>query len=139
MSNSIDVDIAVLNRIASDATLKTIMPDGTWWKVSASGKTRVVLLDLLHHEVTEMQGAIAYEQMLYLVKAVEYSQSGLNVINAAKRIQALLLDAVFPITGYTVMRIQLSELVHYAEPDSANPDQRWQHCGAVYRVSVSPN
>jgi len=131
--------VAVYTKVAGDAQLKTLLPDGVYWDVSASGKTRVVILKLMNHEATDMFGHCAFEQPIYLVKAVEFSTSKLNVLNAAKRIDALLNNQPLTITGYTLMTTQLMECVEYNEPDTANPDGRWQHCGAMYRVTVSPN
>src|SRR5262245_38394075 len=139
MPHTSDVDGALIGKLSADATLKTLLPDGVYFDISASGKTRIVIVKLMHHETVDMFGASAYEQPLYLVKAVEQSQSALNVINAAKRIDAILNNQPLTITGYQLMTLQCREYVRYAEADSVNPDLRWQHCGGLYLVSVSPN
>jgi len=139
MAHPSDVDAALLGKLSADSALKALMPDGVFYDLAASGRTRIVIVKLMHHETVDMFGGPAYEQPLYLVKAVEQSSSALNTINAAKRIDALLNNQPLTINGYTLMTLQFREYVRYAEADSVNPDLRWQHCGGLYLVSVSPN
>lgn len=134
-----DVDLALLGKLSADAQLKTLMPDGCYWDISPSGKTRIVIVKLMGHDLTDMFGGEAFEQPLYLVKAVELSTSAANVINAAKRIDQLLNNQALTISGYSLMTLQYQEYIRYAEADSTNPDARWQHCGGMYLISVSPN
>src|SRR5262245_30001688 len=115
------------------------MPDGVFWDISPAGKTRIVIVKLMGHELTDMFASAAFEQPLYLVKAVELSTSAANVINAAKRIDALLNNGTLAPAGYSLMTLQYQEYIRYAEADTTNPDARWQHCGGMYLVSVSPN
>lgn len=134
-----DIDLALLAKVSSDAALKALMPDGVWWDISPSGKTRIVIIKLMHHETVDQFNGCAFESPLYLIKAVEYATSPANVINAAKRIDALLNNQPLTVAGYGVSAVQYQEYVHYAEPDSANPDARWQHCGAMYLITAAPN
>jgi hypothetical protein len=134
-----DVDAALLAKVASDSQLKALMPDGVWWDVSKTGLTRLVIVKLMDHTATDMFGSCAYEEPLYLVKAVEYSLSAANVVNAARRIDTLLNNQQLLVTGYSLMTMQFDQYVRYQEVDTANPDARWQHCGGMYRISVAPN
>lgn len=138
MPHSSDILLSLIARLSGDAQLAALLPDGVWLDIAGSGKTRVVTIKQMHHETTDMFAACAFEQGVYLVKGVEYTKSALNVINAAKRIDALLNGQRWTIAGYTLMAAQYTEEVQYQEADSAQADARWQHCGAMYRVTVSP-
>lgn len=138
MPYSGDVDSALVSKVLGDAQLAALMPDGVYWDVSASGKTRVVIVSLLSPSVTYAFDAGAFEEKLYLVKAVELNTSAANVKAAAARIDALLNGGTLALTTYDLMNMELREPIHYAEPDPANKDARWQHYGGVYAVYVSP-
>lgn len=138
MADSAEVDEAVIGRLVGDATLSSLMPDGVYFGVAKKSATRFVVVEQLTHDDNYMLGGEAYERFEYLVKAVEKNLSGLNVDNAAARIQTLLQDAPLTVTGYTLMRIQRTERVRYTEPDADNADARWQHSGGRFEAYVSP-
>jgi hypothetical protein len=133
-----DIDSALVAKLLNDATLAALMPDGVYWDIAASGKTRVVIVKLMSHAVEPMFGGRAYEAATYLVKAVELSTSGSNAKAAGRRIDALLDGGTLAINGYGLMTIALDEYVRFAEDDPDNADARWQHYGGIYAVTVSP-
>jgi hypothetical protein len=133
-----DVDGALVAKLLADAPLMALMPDGVWWDVSGSGKTRVVIVKLMSHTVEQRFGGKAYEMPVYLVKAVELTKSSANAQAAARRIDAMLDGGTLAPTGYSLMTMQLEEEVHYQEADPDNADARWQHWGGMYSVWVSP-
>ena len=112
------------------------MPDGVYWDVAAHGKTRFVIVSQVLHEDAPMLQSTAYESFLYLVKAVELTTSGANIIAAADRINVLLHQANFSVTGYTLMSSVRTERVRFTEVDEENKDVRWQHRGGRYEVTV---
>ena len=138
MADTSDVDAAVVGRLLADATLMGLMPDGVYWDVARQGATRFVIVSQVFHLDVPMQAQTAYEQITYLVKAVELATSGANIQAAAARINALLHDATFTITGYGLMNSQRVERVRYVDPDPEDPDVRWQHRGGRYELTVSP-
>lgn len=138
MADSSDVDAAVVGRLIADAQLAALMPDGVYWDVARQGSTRFVIVSQVLHQDVPMQGSTAYEQFTYLVKAVELATSGANIQAAAARINALLHDATFSVTGYGLMLSQRVERVRYVDPDPEDPDVRWQHRGGRYELTVSP-
>ena len=81
----------------------------------------------------------AYEEFTYVIHAVELAKSGANIQAAAARINALLHDATFAITGYSLMCSQRIERLKVVIPDAENPDERWQYLGGQYQVTVSPS
>jgi len=139
MSDSSAVDAAVITRLLNDATLAALMPDGVWWDVAASGKTRFVIVSLvIHFDEDQMPGTTVFEDVTYLVKAVELSTSSANIQAAAARIQELLHGATFSVTGYGLMSSQRVERVRFTEVSDDDKDQRWQHRGGRYKVMVAP-
>lgn len=138
MSYSGDVDSALIAKLLADAPLTALMPDGVFYDVAASGKTRFVIVKLMSHTVERMFGGKAYEAPVYLVKAVESGSGTVNTKAAAARIDAILDDGTLTVTGYGLMKMQLEEYVRYAEPDPDNADARWQHRGGMYSIWVSP-
>ena len=69
----------------ADATLMALMPDGVYWDVARQGATRFVIVSQVFHLDVPMHGQTAYEQVTYLVKAVELATSGANIQAAACR------------------------------------------------------
>ena len=117
----------------------TLMPDGVFMDMAPSGATRFVLVSVVIAEDSYVFEGIAWEQVLYLVKAVERSSSGAGVSAAAARIHTLLQGAALSITGYTNMLCRRTERVRYTEVDPEDNDARWQHRGGRYEITASPN
>jgi hypothetical protein len=138
VADSSDVDAAIVGRLLADATLTSLMPDGVYWDVARHGSTRFVVVSQVFHQEVPMFGATSYEQFTYLVKAVELATSGANIQAAAVRIQTLLHDATFAVTGYGLMNSQRVERVRFVDPDPEDPDIRWQHRGGRFEVTVCP-
>ena len=136
MASTAAVDAALIARLASDATLTASAPGGVFRDTAPQGvSTPFVIVTQLTHEDVYAIGSQAYESLVYLVKAVDLSTSGLAAQSAADRIQVLLQGATPTVTGYRVMLIQRDERVAYTEVDDAG-DRRWQHRGGRYLVMV---
>lgn len=138
MSDPSDVDAALVSLLAADATLTGYMPDGVFVDIAPNSKTKFVIVSLVAHNDNYMFGGEAYEQSVYLVKAVDNATSGVTVKSAAARIQALLQDAILSVTGYAASPISRDERIRYTEVDDINQDIRWQHRGGHYSVLMSP-
>ena len=138
MAESSNVDAAVVGRLLNDAPLMSLMPDGVYWDLGVQGAIRFVVVSQAFHRDVPMQGGTAYEEFTYVVQAVELAKSGANIQAAAARINALLHDATFTITGYDLMCSQRIERLRVVIPDAEDPDKRWQYLGGSYQVSVSP-
>ena len=139
MPDPSEVDAAIVAKLAGDATLLALMPDGVYVDVAPSGKTQFVIVSLAtHHDEPMINSGTAFELSQYLVKAVEQSNSGTTVKTAAARIDALLQHVALTITGYSHAITRRAERVRYTEVDEVNRDIRWQHRGGRYDVMVSP-
>ena len=112
----------------------TLMPDGVWFGVAPPNKTKFVIISLASSHDELQFGSRAFEELVYLVKAVEQSTSMTNVKAAAARIDALLNFQPLTATGYGNVMPSRSEYVEYPEVDEINPDINWQHCGGLYEV-----
>lgn len=137
MPDSGAIDAALSSRLLSDVTLQGLMPDGVWFDVAAPGKTRFVVLSLLAQTDVGMFNGRAFENGLYLVKAVALATTGANVRQAAARIDTLLDQSTLEATGYGQITIRREARVRYTEVDDEN-DTRWQHWGGHYWVTASP-
>ena len=139
MSDSSEVDAAVIAALTNDATLAALMTDGVWRDVAPQSKTKFVVVAQQDHVDRYVQTTAAYEEFVYLVKAVDANVSGSTVKTAAARIHTVLQDAALTITGYGLMLIERIERVAFTETDPDQQDRRWQHRGGLYRVFVQPS
>lgn len=137
MADSSQIRKALVAKLAGDAALTALCPDGVYRSVSASGKTRFVIVDLSAGFDQSVFGARAIEEPTFLVKAVMLDNSAVSVSAAAARIDALLESQPLTITGYSHMNTSRVEPVEYTEVDELNNDIRWQHAGGRYEVSAS--
>lgn len=138
-ADSSQVDAALVAKLLGDTALMAITSDGVYFDEAPDGKTRFVIVQQHAHEESVMQpGATAFETFVYLVKAVTTGGSGADVSAAALRIQALLHFGTLTPTGYSLMSMERTERIRYAEVDDKST-VRWQHRGGLYQVMVSPN
>lgn len=139
MASSADIDAALVTLLASDATLTALLPDGVYLDEGPPGVRRFVVVSLVdEHDEAVFQGR-AFEDALYLVKAVALSTAitAANAKAAEARIDVLLEDQPLNVSGYTHMAMYREERVRLTEVDESNPDLRWFHRGGRYRVQQS--
>lgn len=139
MPDSSDVDAALVAKLLGDATLTATMPDGVYFDEGKQGATKFVIVSLVSESDEPMFNARAYEDAIYLVKAVALGTSGADVKTAAARIDALLDGQPLAVTGYALMVMQRVERIRYTEVDDVDRAIRWQHRGGRYQIVVSPN
>jgi hypothetical protein len=138
MPDSFDVDTALIAKLSGDATLAGLMPDGVYFDQAAPSKTRFVIVSLLDSSDEPMfDSRRAFEEALYLVKAVEQGSSATNTKAAAARIDALLDGQPLTVSGYTLMTMRRETRIRAVEVDPADETIRWQHRGGHYQVMVS--
>lgn len=137
MPDSSDVDNALILKLLGDSVLMALTPDGVFFDEAAQGKTRFVIVSLVNEDDAQMFQNRAYEDALYLVKAVALSTSGANIKAAAARIDALLEGGTLTVAGYTLMTMHRESRVRYTEVDDIDRSIRWEHRGGRYQVMVS--
>lgn len=138
MSESGAIDAALSAKLLNDAALTALMPDGIFFDIARKDVTRFVLISLINEDDDLMFNGRAFEEHLYLVKAVALATTGADVRAAAARIDVLLdgPDAL-AIAGYSDTRIQRIHRVRYTEVDDTN-ETRWQHRGGHYELWAVP-
>ncbi len=142
MPDSSEIDAALVAKLQADTGvggLATLMPGGTWMDAGPAGSTQHVIVSLVDaHDEPVFEGR-AFEDGLYLVKAVELSTVAVkNIKAAAARIDALLEGGTLTIAGYRLMVMRRVERVRVTELDDAASSIQWQHRGARYQVMVAP-
>jgi hypothetical protein len=135
--DSSDIDAALLAVLNGDASLNALLPDGTFMDEAPPGAKRFVIISLLDARDEARFGGRAYEDALYLIKAVGLSTVNPNMKAAAFRIEQLLEDQLLTVTGYTPMALHREERVRLTEVDDIDPTIRWYHRGGRYRVLQS--
>lgn len=148
MPDSSAIDTAVIGLLQGDATLKTLMPGGVYYQVAPPDSKQFVIVSIVESADQIMFGGRAWESVLYLVKAVEFSSPTVHNNNAkaaADRIDALLdpqppaPPAALTITGYGVLNVQREgRRLRETEVDEIDSTLHWVHRGANYRVLAEP-
>lgn len=137
MPDSSAVDAAIVSALLNDTTLMALMTDGVFWDQAKPGAEKFVIVSLVDEADEGKFGGRAYEDALYLVKAVALGSSGADVKTAAARIDTLLEDKSLTASGYAWMTAHREARVRYTEVDDVDPSIKWQHRGGRYRVQMS--
>jgi hypothetical protein len=142
MPDSTEIDIALVARLSGDAELQALLPDGVFVNQAKQGKTKFTLVSLVIATDAGNFAAVgtrrAYEDCLYMVKAVTLDASRATAGNAAARIDALLDDQPLTITGYHCASIAREERIDETEVDDLDATIQWQHRGGRYRIVAVP-
>jgi len=140
VANVAAVDAAIIARLAGDAALLALLPDGVYRDVAPASKTRFAIVQYQTHEDEEGLLTPLYESARYRVTARVLETSGLTAEAAAYRIHVLLQDVPLAgIAGYTHMSTLRVQVVRHTEVDAMDNDIRWQHAGGDYEIFVSPD
>ena len=144
MPDSSAIDQALIDKLLNDATLRALMPDGVFFEeagasmVGGGNPTQFVIVSLVDAVDEPMFGGRAYEDVLYLVKAVELSSVATkNIKAAAARIDVLLEDQPLTVAGYTWMTCHRESRIRLTEVDDQDTTIRWFRRGGHYRVEMS--
>ena len=138
MSDSSDIDAALVVKLASDAALLALCPNGVYVDEAPSGATRFVIVSLVDEADEAVFGGRAIEDALYLVEARMLSTiAGANIKAAAARIDALLEDQPLTVAGYTGMAVFRESRLRTTEVDDQDSTLRWYRRGGHYRVQMS--
>lgn len=139
MADSSLIDSALLARLGNDATLAGYMPDGVFWDEASAGKRRFVIVSLLDHADGQIFEGRAWEDALYLVKAVALTTAtnDTTMKAAAARIDELLNEQPLTITDHVLMTMHREARVRITEVDDRDPSLRWWHRGGHYRLMAT--
>lgn len=140
MPDSSDIDNALVSRLGADATLLGFVPNGVYWEEGPPGSTRFVVVSLVDEEDVPRFGGRAFENALYMVKAVVLSSvanASTVIKNAAARIDVVLEGQTLAPAGYAHMAMHRENRIRITEVDDVDPTIRWFHRGGQYRVVMS--
>lgn len=137
MSDSSLIDNALISKLSGDNTLLGYCPNGVYYGEAPEGMTRFVVVQLMEETDVAQFGERAFEDGLYLVKAVMLSTANGNIQAAAARIDALLENATLSVSGYTTAGIYRDSRVRITEVDDMDSSIRWYHRGGYYRVVMA--
>jgi len=138
MADSSDIDNALVTKLANDATLLALCPNGVYVDEAPPGSTRFVIVSLVEEADAGIFGARAFEDALYQVEAQMLSTvAGANIKAAAARIDALLEQGTLTVAGYSLMALFRESRIRLTEVDAADNAIRWYRRGGNYRLVVS--
>lgn len=135
------VDDALIAKLLNDSQLRSLCPDGVWSDQAGEGKERFVIISLVEHSDVPVFEGRAFENALYLVKAVIKNGKG-DIKAASARIDAILSGAdgrgaIIPVPDFGELSVVREARVRYTEVDDQTPALRWLHRGGRYRVHAS--
>jgi hypothetical protein len=145
MSDSTEIDKAIIARLSGDAQLLALLPDGVHAHVAPQGKTHFCIVSLVIARDVPTFGSVgtrrAGEECTYMMKAVTLGASRGVAGDAAQRIDELLQDQPLTITGYhcaSIARAVDDGRIDETEVDDVDASIRWQHRGGRYQLLAIP-
>lgn len=135
------VDDAIIAKLLNDSQLRSLCPDGVWSDQAGEGKERFIIVSLVEaNDVPVFEGR-AFEDSLYLIKAVIKNGKG-DIKGACSRIDEILSGAdgrgaIIPVPNFGELSIAREARVRYTEVDEEEPTLRWLHRGGRYRVHAA--
>lgn len=141
MTDSSEIDNALVAKLGADATLLALMPNGVYFVDVGPppNSTRWVEVALVNTDDVQMFQRRSHEVIRYQVKAVGLATTNPDMKAAAARIDALLNRGTLSVSGYTTMIMQREMRIRYQEENADPPTLRWYHRGAQYTVMMSLN
>ena len=137
-SDSSDLDAALVQLLQTDSTLAALLVDGVYIDLAPPNARQFGIVSVMDELDEDDFDGRAYEDVLYLVKAVELSTvSPKNIKPAAARIDALLARARFTATGFPDVTCQRERRIRTTEVDDVDKTIRWSHRGGLYRVMAT--
>lgn len=137
MPDSSAIDNALIALLGSDSALLALCPNGVYWDEAPPGSTRFVIVSLVDEHDDPMFSGRAFEDGLYLVKAVMLSTASGDIRAAAARIDVLLEQQSLTVSGYNTSTMRRESRLRFTEVDEVDTSIRWQHRGGRYEVVVS--
>lgn len=135
MADSSEIDAALVGRLLADAPLAALLPDGVFIDLANAGAQRFVIVSLVSEaDAPTFDQPRAFEDAVYMVKAVALSSTGANIRDAAKRIDDLLDGGPLTIPGYQLMTLHRESRFRAVEADEGDKTIRWEHRGGNYRL-----
>lgn len=141
LPEGVGVDVALVDYLNADATLRAALPDGAYYAEAPPGSKRFVVVELVTHEdAGAYSGTDAFQVITYLVRAIAIStlvdETAMNTI--AERLYAVLQDAAIPVPGYPAgVTITRATRIRDTVPDLIDKTLRWHYRGGQYVAHAS--
>jgi len=124
------------DHLVADATITSLLGDGTSGvyhrTAPRDATTPLVVFDRSAGTPTwTFTTVAAFEDDVWLVKAIARGGSATTAEDIAARIDLRLNNAQFAITGRTLQYCRRVAAIDYGEGDGAD---QYHHCGAIYRL-----
>lgn len=130
------VKAGLTSKLTGDATLTAMLASSTsvYDKVAPQGSALpYVIFQKQTGSPRYTMGGPAYDDNVYLVKAVAESPSAKVAGQIAERVDALLTDGSLTLTSGSLMVMRRQQDVEYAETADG---RTFQHVGATYLIGV---
>jgi len=136
--NTSDLDRALVAKLAGDAALTALMPDGVWMDIAPHGSKRYVRIRLIDAANESRFGGRAYQTKAYDVEAVALNATSDDMDAAGARIEALLEDVALPLPPDLALMdlIQLRPL-RDGQHDDRDSSLHWFFRGGRYQLRAS--
>jgi hypothetical protein len=131
------VHSALLARLANDAPLTALLPDGVYIDAARQSAQKFVRVSVLDGALEGVFGGRAVYSGLYLVEAVTLGASSDTAVQAASRFDSILEDQPLSASGWNGMSLFKETELVIGEVDAVDPSIRWQRRGGHYRVEMS--
>lgn len=136
MPDSNLIDTALVAHLEGDAALSALLTDGFYWDEAPESATRFCLVSFVDESDGQAFGRRAFEDALYLVRAVIQDATDDDIAAASLRIDQLLEGATLTVVGYQTMAIFREKRLRTVERDDVNTKIRWHVRGGQYRVQM---
>jgi hypothetical protein len=133
------VESAIIGKLAADPELAGLLPDGVFWDLARQGATRFALVSLSESRaLAEINDGETLRAFVYQIKAVALGADSDPIVAADRRIHALLDHGSLELgaAGCSLMIMRFVDRIRYTEISEGDT---WQHRGARYEVTVTPN
>jgi hypothetical protein len=138
VTDSSDLDAALITLLQTDATLAGLLADGIYFDIAPPNAKQFGVVSIITEVDSDDFGGRVFEDVLYMVKAVELSSvTTKNIKPAAARIDALLARAQFTAPGFGDVTGSREQRIRYTEVDDVDKSIRWMHRGGQYRVMAT--
>lgn len=134
------LEVALFGRLGADATLVALLGAATEIYPDRAGRSVVfpyIVYTLQPGSTDEYTyGRRAYEELDYLIKAVDAGVDSTAADAIMERVDALLTNQALTVTGYTLGRAHRLGRVNY--PETADAGDQYVHRGGIWRFMLDP-
>ncbi len=132
------LETEIFELLTGDATLTGLLnnPESVYYGRGPEGvDPPYVVFQQLSSVPQYVLTKVAFENMIYLVKAVTLGPSSKLGGQIRDRFEELLQDAALSVAGYKTMKLRRESAIDY--PESVPGGQEYRHRGSTFRVQLT--